>query len=412
MVTVMSVLILTAAIEGHPNGVITNIVHIPFSDKSFGATFASHLLEHLPTADDANEALAELNRVAEAVFIVCPSRQSVVAWLISGHHLWIWQRGNRTYIRQRGRPANGKREDILIETARETPRNEGDSSKVKSTAMQLENADRLVFLEEARRLAQQLFGNKIEKCAAFTNRLLDIRARTEGKDFLLIHNPGGWGSTPLERCLRWERSVVEGISTTMGRLGRSWLLTQYFRCGNSWWAHMWDVKEQTRFFFKGESSKVRVMAAELKFIAQHIKNLKVILIGASQGAAFSNAVMRQLDGLHQVYSIELGIFFPHMPRRVVTERTLAIDTNGVMPDPMAHRDLWAGSRAYISAPFRWIKYQLQGKPEKFTYCINAPGHDYNWEYSAVRQQVVDFLETNFSIKSDLQEVRYEAGEIY
>ncbi|GAI68005.1 unnamed protein product, partial [marine sediment metagenome] len=54
------------------------------------------------------------------------------------------------------------------------------------------------------------------------------------------------------------------------------------------------------------------MVAELKFIAQHINDLKVILIGASQGAAFSNTVMRHLGELRQVYSIELGIFFSHM----------------------------------------------------------------------------------------------------
>ncbi len=256
--------------------------------------------------------------------------------------------------------------------------------------------------EEVRHLAQQLFGNDVKKCASFTNRLLDICARARGKDFLLIHNPGGWGSTTLEELLQWERSVVDGVSTIIERLGYSWLLTQYFRSGTSWWAHMKDIKEEAHFFLKGKSSKARVMAAELKFIARHIKNLKVILIGASQGAAFSNEVMRQAGELRQVYSIELGIFFPHMSRRVVTERTLAIDSNGVMPDPMAHRNLKIGAKAYITAPFRWTRYRLQGKPEKFTYCINAPGHNYNWEYPEVQRQIIDFLETNFGSKSNLE----------
>jgi len=91
------------AIDGHPNGVIANVTHIPFSDKSFGAAFASHLLEHLPTTDEAKQALAELNRIAEAVFIVSPSRQSIVGWLIPDHHLWVWQKGNTTYLKQRGK---------------------------------------------------------------------------------------------------------------------------------------------------------------------------------------------------------------------------------------------------------------------------------------------------------------------
>ncbi|MFC2035037.1 hypothetical protein ACFLUJ_02820 [Chloroflexota bacterium] len=255
--------------------------------------------------------------------------------------------------------------------------------------------DYLSLEEKASHLAQQFFGNDVRKCAEFTNRLRDIYARAQGRDFLLIHNPGGWGCTPLEHLLRWERSIVEGVSANIERLGYSWLLTQYFRSSTSWHAHLQSVPEEARYFLKGESFKAMVMAAELKLISKHINNLKILLIGASQGAAFSNSVMRHLGEFHQIYSIELGLFFPHMSRRVITERTLAIDSNGTMPDPMVHRDLIAGSKAYITAPFRWIKYKLQGKAEKFTYCINAPGHNYSWEYPEVQRQIIDFLETNF-----------------
>jgi hypothetical protein len=144
------------------------------------------------------------------------------------------------------------------------------------------------------------------------------------------------------------------------------------------------------------------MAAELQFITQHTSNLKVILIGVSQGAAFSNAVMQQLDGLHQVYSIELGLFFPHMSRRVVTENTLAMDSNGLVPDPVAHRNLKIGFKTYGTAPFRWLKCRLQGKPQRFAYCINVPGHEYSWEYPEVKQQIEGFLEINLNTRSKLE----------
>ena len=256
--------------------------------------------------------------------------------------------------------------------------------------------------EEASHLARQLFGSNRKKCASFTNRLLDICTRAQGKDFLLIHNPGGWGGASLENLLKWERSVVDGVSASIERSGYSSVLIQYFRGGNSWWSHMWSFKEEARFFLQGKSSRAREMAAELEFIARHSNNLKIILIGASQGAAFSNTVMRQPGELSQIYSIELGLFFAHMSRRVVTERTLAIDSNGIMPDPIAQRDLWVGFKAYITAPYRWIKCRLQGKPQKFTYCVNAPGHDYNWEYPEVRRKIVDFLETNFGTNNNLK----------
>jgi hypothetical protein len=91
------------AIDGHPCAVVANVTHIPFADKCFGAAFASHLLEHLPTTDDAKKALDELNRVAESVFIVYPSKQSIAGWVIADHHLWVWQKGDKTYLRQRGK---------------------------------------------------------------------------------------------------------------------------------------------------------------------------------------------------------------------------------------------------------------------------------------------------------------------
>ncbi len=260
----------------------------------------------------------------------------------------------------------------------------------------------MALAKEASHLAQQLFGNDRKKCASFTNRLLDICTRAQGKDFLLIHNPGGWGCTSLEYLLQWERSIVEGVNAIIERMNYSRLLTQYFRSDNSWWAHIWDMKEQTRFFFKGKSSKVMVMVAELQFITQHTNNLKVILIGASQGAAFSNAVMRQLGDLSQVYSIELGICYPHVSRRVVTERTLVIDSNGVIPDLMIHRNLKPRFKAFITAFFRWFKHRLEGKPSKFTHLINLPGHEYSWEYPEVQRQITDFLNLNFGTKSNVE----------
>jgi len=90
-----------SAIVGHPNGVVANVVKLPFPDKTFGAAFASHLLEHLPDAAQAKAALVELERVADVVCIAYPSRQSIVAWIITDHRLWVWQKGNMVYLQQR-----------------------------------------------------------------------------------------------------------------------------------------------------------------------------------------------------------------------------------------------------------------------------------------------------------------------
>ena len=107
------------AIGDHPNGVIADVTHIPFLDNSFAAAYASHLLEHLLSVDDAKRALGELNRVAETVFIVCPSRQSIAAWVIPGHHLWVWQKGDTTYLKQRGKSGSKNEEVYIVESDNE-----------------------------------------------------------------------------------------------------------------------------------------------------------------------------------------------------------------------------------------------------------------------------------------------------
>jgi len=256
----------------------------------------------------------------------------------------------------------------------------------------------LTLKEEANHLARQLFGNDTKKCASFTNRLLDICTNAQDKDFLLIHNPGGWGTTPLERSLQWERSIVVGVHTTIDRLGYKSLLKQYFRTDTGWGEFLYDIREQARFFV----AKSKIMAAELKFITEHLKNLRVIMVGVSQGAAFSNAVLQCAGTLDRVTSIELGLPFPYKSRRVITENTLALDSNGLMPDAVMEWNVLTMLRMFSAAPFRWVKYRLQGKRIKLSYCVNMPGHDYNWEYPEVQRQIEEFLYTNFGSKNNVE----------
>lgn len=272
--------------------------------------------------------------------------------------------------------------------------------QVKNSAQvttRLEASATPVPRQEMEQLARRLFrnGKKREK---LVSRLQDIWTRAEGKDFLVIHSPGGWGNTRWDGLLDWEKSIVTGVTATLEKLGYSYGVVQYFRSGDRWIDHMRDVFKEAQFFFVGSSARANVMSEELKFLVQRLGGVRIILTGASQGAAFDNAIMQRLDKTERVYSIELGTFFPHMKRRTITERTLAIDSNGLMRDPMCQRDLWAGIRSYIGAFYRWFKYRIRGKPVKFTYCINTPGHEYQWEYPAVQTNVTDFLTAKFGAK--------------
>jgi len=82
-------------------GVRADVRWIPYSDKHFGAALVSHTLEHLRTKEDALMALRELNRVADRVFVVGPSKTSILAWLHGEHRLWVQVENEKVVVEER-----------------------------------------------------------------------------------------------------------------------------------------------------------------------------------------------------------------------------------------------------------------------------------------------------------------------
>lgn len=92
---------------------IADVRDIPYPDSYFGAAFCSHVLEHLPTIEDASIALDEMERVAERVFVVSPHKTSIMAWVNPGHHLWVTPSGDGYILEQRGN-RTAKEESYVI----------------------------------------------------------------------------------------------------------------------------------------------------------------------------------------------------------------------------------------------------------------------------------------------------------
>jgi hypothetical protein len=229
------------------------------------------------------------------------------------------------------------------------------------------------------------------KVEEFARQLIDVCSRAKGKDFLIVHNPGGWGHARMHECLEWERGLVIGVTEVLRKLGYSYLVTQYFRSGRGWGEEIGDLMEQFRFFY----SKANTLAVWLRFIVTHVANTKVILVGVSQGAAFGNAAMQRLDATYPVYSIELGFPFLYRSRRQNTERTLAIDTGGLKGDKFVNGTLLYAVGVLFAAPFKWLLYRIQGKKVLLSHCVRAPGHEYEWGNLLVGGKIKDFLEANF-----------------
>lgn len=91
---------------------VADVRSIPYPNHYFGAAFCSHVLEHLPTVEDAVKALDEMERVADKVFTVSPHKSSIMAWIHPEHHLWLIPTGDGYIIEQRGN--GGPMEDSYI----------------------------------------------------------------------------------------------------------------------------------------------------------------------------------------------------------------------------------------------------------------------------------------------------------
>jgi hypothetical protein len=155
-----------------------------------------------------------------------------------------------------------------------------------------------------------------------------------------------------------------------------------------------DLLEQLRFF-PGKAGK---MASWLSFVIEHTSYRAVILVGVSQGAAFGNAVMQQLDESDPVYGIELAFPFIYKEHRRTNKRTLAIDSNGKQPDKLVEGRLWDGVAIFTAAPFKWIGHRLRGEKVSLPHCVNTPGHEYDWGNPFIEKKIRDFLQANFAVR--------------
>lgn len=251
--------------------------------------------------------------------------------------------------------------------------------------------------EPIQQLAVKLFPHSRKKQQVFFSNVRDIYLDCRDKDVLVLHSPGGWGNAHWDGVQDWEQSIVTGVTATIQKLGYSCIMKQYLRSGDDLWGGV-NLHREAQFFLIGVSYRAQVLAEELKFITMNLPKLRIVMVGASQGAAFNNMVTIELGDVERIYSIELGTFFSHMKRRKLTNRNLAIDSNGLIDDPMCHRNLWAGTKSYFKAFVRWFEYRAQGKHVKFTLCINTPGHEYKWEYPEVHGRITEFLTAVFGEK--------------
>ena len=243
------------------------------------------------------------------------------------------------------------------------------------------------IVDDAARLATELFGNDQRECHDFINQLLATYLVAKDKDIVMFFNSGGWGWTLIGDSPE-AQSFVTGIESELASLGYTSLMLDHNRTASTLNGRLSELMLAAGLY----SLKAKDLASRVEFLTNHIPGIKVILTGVSNGTLICESVMNILRDIPQVYSIQLGP--PFWSNTIVSDRSLAIRSNGIVPDSFSQGDLFTIIRASLESLFGIS----QDNAGHILLHMGAPGHDYQWQYPEVHSQIISFLEQNFGLK--------------
>jgi hypothetical protein len=247
--------------------------------------------------------------------------------------------------------------------------------------------------EDASAMAMEMYGDYHDKYDEFVNQLLTVYVEAKDSDCVVIFNPGGWGNKMLESSPAWYE-ICQGIEAELDRLGHSSLVFDYQRTAKS----IRGINKELVELFSVYPSKAKSLAGRVEFLTRNVPDLKVIVVGESNGSIISDTVMAMLQDNPRVYSIQTGPPFWH--KQATTERTLVLESNGRLPDSFRNGDIFkmviTSLKALVGIPL-----PEDEDPGRIFYFLRAPGHDYYWQYPDVNLKITDFLEKNFSLDKQI-----------
>lgn len=242
-------------------------------------------------------------------------------------------------------------------------------------------------VEDATRLATELYGDYQEKYNDFVNQLLETYLGAKDKDFVIIFNPGGWGWNLLEASPEWY-SISTGIQSELASLGYTSLLLNYQRTVDTLKGRFDELMSMVSRY----PAQARDLASRVDFLTKHIPDLRVIIAGESTGTVIADSAMSILVDNPQVYSIQTGP--PFWQKNKVLHRTLVLRDSGIIPDAFSRGDFLTIIRANLEALFGIS----QAERGQILIYIGSPGHEYWWQQPGVCSQITNFLQQNFGLK--------------
>lgn len=255
--------------------------------------------------------------------------------------------------------------------------------------------------QQAWQLAKEVVGASRSAQEQFVAELLALYDKVKGKDIVVFCNSGGWGTKPLSADYQGQ-SWLNGINNELTQMGYKYCIIENIRTGSGLIERLFELKEHLTHY----PVKAKRLAVKIDFLTRHVTDLKVLITGQSAGAAFAGEVAKYLECNPRVYSIQVGIPFWQKTEQV--SNSLVIASSGISADVLAEKDLVSFFKANLGklfvighapsfTPIDWFttKAIIIFALYDFGFGLEAPGHEYMWEYPGVGPAIKAFLVEHF-----------------
>ena len=245
--------------------------------------------------------------------------------------------------------------------------------------------------ENALLMAKTLYQKNQAKQFRLASDMLATYQALVDTSVLVLFNSGGYGWTSLDKASGYA-TIINAIESHLVSRKCSVSVLSYQRAFRTLRGYISEILNA------GAKSiaKPSELALRLRFLWNHLPNLKVILTAESNGTVMSNQVMRLMADESRLFSIEFGP--PFWYKNYQNERIMNLRSNGTVPDAFSYGH-W---RRAIMANIAAILGKSPKAPGNVLLYVGAPGHDYNWhDYPLIREKVLAFLAKYFDTCKDI-----------
>ncbi|UCG43398.1 MAG: hypothetical protein JSU73_01915 [candidate division WOR-3 bacterium] len=201
-------------------------------------------------------------------------------------------------------------------------------------------------------------------------------ARHAGPDALVVCHVGGWGDVPLKHADDM-MPIALGTKEYLETRGLRTRIIEYDRLPASPLARLVITAE----LWGLHSTGARRCARRLERVLGKHPDLGVVMVGLSNGAAFANSVMAELEDWtsDRVISVECGPPVYYVP--VESDRILTIIRSG--EDPLFSEEPDVVLSNTLGILVEMVVSLLNRSPLSFEAALRESGHEYPWPEIAV-----------------------------